>query len=157
MNEVDPLDFRPKRWVAVSLGGVFGAAACLLVYVGWVLGPNDVEAMDGLRRLLFTVVSIQWFAWAFAAVFALLGARVASVGFRVHPTLRIHPHGLSIGGGVPVPWTDLGEVRTRPKPEVLEIDIGDRTLTWPAFELGADPRRVAELIVARRGRLGRPA
>lgn len=152
-----PLIYRPRAGVAAFLGGVFLVTAAILLFLGWILGPDDVSAMDGVQRLLFNLVSIRWFSWIGALAFGLLGARIVSVMFRTEAALEIRDAGLTIRGEGPIPWLAVGEVRVRRKPEVLEVEIGDRTLRWSPFELGADPSAVAAELGKRRDRLPDPS
>ena len=69
------------RGAILVLSSIWFVTAAVLIWIGAVLDQGSAEAMSGLERLLFTVVSIRWFSWLMAAVFVYFGIR----------TLRSHP------------------------------------------------------------------
>ena len=136
--------YRPNRKSAVALGAVFGVTAIALAILGSLLTEADVSSMDGPERLLFTVVSVRWFSWVMAAAFAALAARVTARGYRTAPALTIDTFGFTLGGEHRTPWEEVDEIRTFPKPEVLQLRLGERVVSLTSFDLGDDPEVVAE-------------
>jgi len=64
----------------ILLSSIFLVTAAVLAFIGYALDQEDAANMEGLQRILFTVVSIRWFAWIFAVVFASLGILVLKKG-----------------------------------------------------------------------------
>ncbi len=85
------IDFRPRKAVGVLFSFFCCVAAPALIWVGFALGPSDVESMDGFNRLLFSVVSIRLFAWAGAILFVGIAILIAASVFRKQPTLTLIP------------------------------------------------------------------
>jgi hypothetical protein len=150
------LEYRPSRTAAVVLGTVFVTTGVVLAVLGALLTESDVSGMDGLQRLLFSVVSVRWFSWAMAAVFAALGVRIVARGFRAAPALILEAAGLTLGGEERTPWDHVDEIRTLPKPPVLQLRLGDRVVSLSSFDLGDDPAAVAERMAQLRTRSPAP-
>ena len=150
------LEYRPSRTAAVVLGTVFIATGIVLAILGALLTESDVSGMDGLQRLLFSVVSVRWFSWAMAAVFAALGVRIVARGFRAAPALALEAAGFTLGGEERIPWDHVDEIRTLPKPPVLRLRLGDRVVSLSSFDLGADPAAVAGRMAELRTRSPAP-
>jgi len=64
----------------IFVSTVFFVAAAVLVFVGYTLDQEDASNMQGIQRLLFMVISIRWFSWVFAAIFAGIGIWVLKTG-----------------------------------------------------------------------------
>jgi len=151
----DTKTYRPNRAYTVFLSLLLLTTAALLVWLGVILAPEDREAMDGIQRLVFTVVPIKPFAWLGGAVFALLGVRLAIRGGRSRPSLVVSADGFSIGGGELKPWSDMTAAST-PRPEHLLLDVvrspeesaASERVLFSQFDLGEDPMAVLAEIKA---------
>lgn len=61
---------------------VWLVGAAILFWLGFVLDPSDVDAIDGVQRILFTLVPIKAFAWVMSIVFLGIGAATARGALR---------------------------------------------------------------------------
>jgi hypothetical protein len=145
-------EYRPSRTAAVALGGIFAVTAIVLAVLGTLLTDADVSGIDGIERLLFTVVPVRWFSWAMAAVFLAMGARVVARGFRSAPVLVLDRTGLTLDGEGRTPWNEVDEIRSLPKPSALQLRLGERTVSLSSFDLGDDPASVAECMAELKAR-----
>lgn len=164
-------EYRPNATLGYVFAGVFTATAAILVWLGIVLSPDDRAAMDGWTLLLFTVVPIPLFSWTAAAVFLILGVRIARRSMRAQPTMLVSDAGVTLPTGTLVPWSRLASVKASETELRLTLlansDAPPKTpklwLVWlrwlrrdedkiilSSFELGADPAAVAEAIESRR-------
>lgn len=75
----DPMPSRGLLW---SMTIVWCVAAVVLFWLGFVLSPADVEATEGLHRILFTVVPIQAFSWVMSVVFLGIGVMTGRAALR---------------------------------------------------------------------------
>ena len=167
------IEYRPNKAVGVTFTGMFFVTSAILVWVGFVLGPDDVASIDGLNRILFTAVPIWLFSWTAAAVFASLAFLIARRSFRTAPTLSIAERGVTLPTGKLVPWSDVLSVEASESELALTIAKNvtgsANTRRWPAlwtrrrvagvddgrvlvssFALGADPAQVRQEIEMRR-------
>lgn len=92
----ETLEYRPNTMLGLALAAVCSVTAAMLLWIGFVLGPDDVASMDGLNLILFTVVSIRLFSWAAAAVFAVLAIFLARRTLHAEATLTISPNGVTL-------------------------------------------------------------
>ncbi len=166
----DRLEFRPRKSTGLFLAGVLIVTGCIMIWLGFILNPADAEATDGIARLLFTVVPIRWFSWLFGLVFVLMGFQKFRQVFRDAPVLSLTEGGLILETGAVIPWTHIKSVEVS-KDDILHIDIvrdrappdaeserlpgprinsRNRPVVLSSFELGEDPKIVAEAIEARR-------
>ena len=166
------IEYRPKTAVGLIFAGIFAVTAVILLYVGFILGPADREAMDVFTRLLFTLVPIRLFSWTFAAVFLALGIQVTRRTLRSEPTLLISEAGVTLPTGKVVPWEQVRSVEVARKDQLLLEIAPERAVTRPlrgpswlrrlmssspegqvqvsSFALGADPVAVAAELEGRR-------
>jgi hypothetical protein len=146
--------------------------AGVLLWLGTVLTRDAATAMDGFTRLLFTAVPVQLFAWTLAAVFVLLGVRIAQRSLSKRPTLTISDSGLGLPDGRVLPWQAIDSAE--PTQANLQIRIArepsrspetplakgwrsrfsrrstQNTIVMSAFDLGAHPSVVAAAIASAR-------
>jgi len=66
----------PSANAAKVFSAIFFVTAAVLAFIGYALDPGAASDMQGFQRLLFTFVSIRWFSWLFAVVFAVMGFRI---------------------------------------------------------------------------------
>jgi hypothetical protein len=168
---IAPAEYRPHPRVGIFLSSLFVLVAGVLVWLGTVLTGDAADAMDGFVRLLFTAMPVRPFAWTLAAVFLLLGIRVAAKIMSKRPTLTISDRGLGLPDGTMVLWPEIAsaesvhantlQVTFRPRPAQSrdpEFSIGwrgrltkkppEHRIVVSAFDLGADPSVVAAAIAA---------
>ena len=159
------IEYRPNRIVGCTFAAIFFLTAAILVWIGNVLGPDDVASMDGVNLILFTVVPISLFSWIAATVFALLGILILRRTLRTHPTLIILDEGLTLPTGEFIPWSsvissevkgnelimalteDMSMGRQESKvralvPRWLRARNGRNQLILSSLALGADPAAV---------------
>ena len=160
----DRVEYGPSRALGVSLTAVWLTTAGVLVWVGSVLGPESVDAMDGFTRILFTAVPIRVFAWTMAIVFAAIGLATARALGRPGPSLTLSADGVTLRSGAEIPWHRIDAVeseefalRIRLTPEAATAGGGrwlgrrdPNRIVLSAFQLGGDPRAVARELEGRR-------
>lgn len=171
---VGPQEYRPNKSLGIVFAVIFVVTALVLVWVGVVLRPDDRAAMDGLTRILFTVIPIRLFSWTAAAVFAFLGVRIARRAIRAEPTLIIAEADVTFPTGKVIPWSQVTSAEVD-KNDLLVIvtALGRAEQTTPnarlswlrwlgrgqdpnqvvlsSFDLGADPGTVAALLQSKIG------
>lgn len=172
MREASTIQYRPTVLAGLVLTGIFAATAIILAWLGMILDPSDVDAMDGFTRVLFTAVPIRLFSWAGAAICLLFAGAIARRTFRSAPTLVLSESGLVIHERPRVPWSDIRAADVT-RGGVLRIVVDrrgaterldaapalsrqrrsrtdQRSVTLSSFDLGADPSLVAAEIEVRR-------
>ncbi len=169
------LTYRPRRMAAAILAGAFIVGAAALAVVGMVLVPNDLKALEGFQRLLFTVVPVRPFAWACAVVFLILAARIWLRSLSTEPTLVVSDTGLILRDGQRISWADIDAVEVTAQ-DILRITRASAPGTtsqstnpprrWnpfqrkrgavevclSAFELGTAPGQVRDELTRRMSR-----
>ena len=123
MNDAKPptVEYRPNRVLGLAFVALFLLTAAALIWVGAALGPEDVQAMDGFNRILFTAVPIRPFAWTGAIVFVLLGITIARRALRRQPTLSISSEGAILFPGRLLRWHDIASIQTKESEIVITI------------------------------------
>lgn len=156
-----------------TLCAIFFVTAAILIWVGFVVQPDDRAAMEGFTRLMFTVIPIPLFSWTAATVFTILGIRIARRTLRTQPTLIASQSGLTLPSGAIIPWLQVKSAEVAEN-STIKIAIGDPDsdpvpphvgpiwrrwfgggtdedlVILSSFELGADPATVAEELERRR-------
>lgn len=122
----ESIEYRPHVVVGIVFAGVFVLTAAVLIWIGSILGPEDVSAMDGFPRLLFTAIPIRPFSWVCAALFLFLGYLQAQRTFRAEPTLQISDSGLTFADGTSRPWLELDSVEANKEGSLTLIFVDDR-------------------------------
>lgn len=170
---VETIEYRPNKVLGVVLTTIHCVTAAVLVWVGFILGPDDVRAMDGTNRILFTVVPIWFFSWVAAVVFLLFAFMIGQRTFRNKPTLVISPDGMTIPLGKKVEWSELISAEAKDSELVLTLreqgnvsrssssrallprwlfsGAGNGQVVISSFALGADPVKVLEQLEFQRG------
>jgi hypothetical protein len=170
------VEYRPNKTLGFAFAALFILTAAILLWVGSILGPDDVASVDGFNRILFTVVPISLFSWAGASVFTVLGLLIARQSLRTDPTLTISDDGATLANGTAIQWSDVISVEAKESELVLTIaeDVtgngneprktkarrtswwrrgtSDHRLVMSSLALGADPARVKTEIESRMDR-----
>lgn len=166
----ETIAYRPNTAVGLVFSGAFFVTSAILIWLGAILGPNNVAAMDGFNRILFTAIPIWLFSWATAVVFAFLGFLIARRTLRTEPTLAASGDGLRLPTGKMTEWSNIQSIDALENELVLivekqEIDdartprswvlnrlrqagTNDRKLHISSFALGACPEKVREELEA---------
>ena len=158
------------------ISSVWLLTAGILAWLGLILGPEDQEGIDGVARLLFTVVPIRVFSWTMAVLFLWMGILTANRVFRGDPTLVICAEGLRLRSGRQVRWKEIDRIEVRRNGMLEVVMVGSRELPqrnrlWKRFaraqsendrrpillspfELGAAPTKVAKEVQERLNEAG---
>lgn len=115
-------EYRPRKAMGLLVVAIWVLTASVLAWLGVILGPEDREAMDGLSRLLFTVVPIRFFSWAMAAVFLWMGVRTGRHVFGREPSLAISADGLRFRDGEWLAWAAVESVESQEE-GMLRIEL----------------------------------
>ena len=106
----DWIEYRPNKIVGSLSVATFVITAIVLAWLGTILGPRDVDAMDGLNRLLFTAIPIPLFAWGAAIGFLIAAVAIARRTFKAQPTLVVSQEdGIRCGDELWA-WDDISSI-----------------------------------------------
>jgi hypothetical protein len=120
------IEYRPRLAPTLVVSAIFGVTGAILVWLGLILGPEDRAAMEGVERLLFTVIPIGLFSWIMAAVFFALCIRVAFRFAQAAPTMAVSGEGLTPPAGKLVLWSKVRSVEVITG-DILVIEVESET------------------------------
>jgi hypothetical protein len=147
----NPSEYRPNTLAAVGFASVFFVTACVLTWLGWVLKPSDVAAMDGINLLLFTAIPIPVFAWCSAVVFAVLGTLVLVQSLKREPTLIISTDGIQLANKRLIPIQEVASVEASESALTITLKPKSGTqkgekLVFSSFALGTSPDKARSVF-----------
>jgi hypothetical protein len=118
---LEKTEYRPGKIAGLVFAAIFLATAAVLVWLGITLTPRDVKAMDGLNRIIFTVVPIWLFAWVFALVFALFAFGFLHRTLRSEPTLSVSAEGVKVYREKLIQWSAIKQIEASESELILTL------------------------------------
>jgi hypothetical protein len=114
-------EYRPRAVVGLLVAFVWFLTAGILAWLGFLLGPEDREALDGFVLLLFTIVPIRTFSWTMALVFLWMGVGTVHRIFIGEPALALSEDGIRIRTGRALKWREIESINLQ-SDGILRID-----------------------------------
>ncbi len=148
-TEAEALVYRPKKTTGSILGGILALTGVLLFYLGFILGPEDREAMSGGHYLLFSIVPIQLFCWVLSIVFLGMGGIAIAAAIKSRPALTLTKTGFCIRDGKQQPYGQIQSIEVAGKyHELLNLTLREDSAASPN-EQKTEPKRTRKFLKKR--------